>query len=67
MNEGTVMIDPYEHLLIRSCAHHRDILCTCLCHEPTEFGEPCVLHMIACCQTCPQCKRHFVSLSNYYN
>jgi len=26
-----------------------------MCHIPTEYGEPMVLHMIPCCDKCEVC------------
>ena len=40
------------------CKHTELDECKCPCHEPTETGEPLVLHIIACCEYCPKCGRN---------
>jgi hypothetical protein len=39
------------------CGHTDADECDCVCHEPTETGEPKVMHIIACCSPCPECDR----------
>lgn len=39
------------------CKHTDKDNCQCACHDETETGEPKIIHMIACCEQCPNCGR----------
>ena len=40
------------------CKHTDKDLCQCSCHASTETGEPMIIHIIACCEQCPDCGRY---------
>jgi hypothetical protein len=40
------------------CKHTELNECKCSCHDPTETGEPAVIHMINCCEPCFVCGRN---------
>lgn len=40
------------------CNHTEFDECKCPCHELTEDGQPKIIHMIACCDPCPECGRN---------
>jgi hypothetical protein len=42
---------------LETCKHTDADKCDCICHQPTESGEPAALHIIQCCDMCGVCKR----------
>ena len=37
------------------CGHSDEDICDCDCHNPDS--KDIIRHMVACCYTCPNCKR----------
>ena len=45
--------------MISTTCNHTDLnVCNCICHVPTESGEPAAMHISPCCDYCDVCKRY---------